>query len=63
MSHTAHVREDALNLENVRQRFQVLWVIQYQEFNLFLSQPSVNSSHSYTFVTIVLFPKSNMADS
>ena len=63
MSHTAHVREEALHHENVRQLFQVLRVIQYQEFIVFLSQPSVNSSHSYTFVTIVLFPKSKMADS
>ena len=63
MSHTAHVREEALHLENVRQLFPVLRVIQYQEFSVFLSQPSVNSSHSYTFVTIVLFPKSDLADS
>ena len=32
MSHTAHVRDEALHLENVRQLFQVLRVIQYQEF-------------------------------
>ena len=32
MSHTAHVRDEALQLENVRQLFQVRWVIQYQEF-------------------------------
>ena len=32
MSHTAYVREEALHLENVRQLFQVLRVIQYQEF-------------------------------
>ena len=32
MSHTAHVRDEALHLENVRQLCQVLWVIQYQEF-------------------------------
>ena len=32
MSHTAHVRDEALHLENVRQFFQVLRVIQYQEF-------------------------------
>ena len=35
MSHTAHVREEALHLENVRQLFQVLRVIQYQEFIFF----------------------------
>ena len=35
MSHTAHVREEALHLENVRQLFQVLRVIQYQEFIVF----------------------------
>ena len=28
MSHTAHAREEALHLENVRQLFQVLRVIQ-----------------------------------
>ena len=40
MSHTAHVREEALHLENVRQLFQVLRVIQYQEFIVFyLSHP------------------------
>ena len=40
MSHTAHVREEALHLENVRQLFQVLRVIQYQEFLVFyLSHP------------------------
>ena len=32
MSHTAHVHDEALHLENVRQLFQVLRVIQYQEF-------------------------------
>ena len=32
MSHIAHVRDEALHLENVRQLFQVLRVIQYQEF-------------------------------
>ena len=32
MSHTAHVCEEVLHLENVRQLFQVLRVIQYQEF-------------------------------
>ena len=37
MSHTAHVREEALHLENVRQLFQVLRVIQYQEFIFFIS--------------------------
>ena len=36
MSHTAHVREEALHLENVCQLFQVLRVIQYQEFIRFL---------------------------
>ena len=35
MSHTAHVREEALHLENVRQLFQVLRMIQYQEFIVF----------------------------
>ena len=35
MSHTAHVREEALHFENVRQLFQVLRVIQYQEFIVF----------------------------
>ena len=35
MSHTAHVRKEALHLENVCQLFQVLWVIQYQEFIVF----------------------------
>ena len=35
MSHTAHVREEALHLENVRQLFQVLRAIQYQEFIVF----------------------------
>ena len=40
MSHTAHVCKEALHLENVRQLFQVLWVIQYQEFIVFyLSHP------------------------
>ena len=40
MSHTAHVREGALHLDNVRQLFQVLRVIQYQEFIVFyLSHP------------------------
>ena len=40
MSRTAHVREEALHLENVRQLFQVLRVIQYQEFIVFyLSHP------------------------
>ena len=40
MSHTAHVREEALHLENVRQIFQVLRVIQYQEFIvIYLSHP------------------------
>ena len=40
MSHSAHVREEALHLENVRQLFQVLQVIQYQEFIVFyLSHP------------------------
>ena len=40
MSHTAHVLEKALHLENVRQLFQVLRVIQYQEFIVFyLSHP------------------------
>ena len=40
MSHTAHVREEALHLENVRQLFQVLRVIQYQEFIvIYLSHP------------------------
>ena len=40
MSHTAHVREEALHLKNVRQLFQVLRVIQYQEFIVFyLSHP------------------------
>ena len=52
MSHTAHVREEALHLENVRQLFQVLRVIQYQEFVVFyLSHPL--TVRSYTFVTIV----------
>ena len=32
MSHTGHVRDETLHLENVRQLFQVLRVIQYQEF-------------------------------
>ena len=32
MLHTAHVRDEALYLENVRQLFHVLRVIQYQEF-------------------------------
>ena len=32
MSNTAHVRHEALHLENVRQLFHVLRVIQYQEF-------------------------------
>ena len=32
MSHTAHVHDEALHLENVRQLFQVQRVIQYQEF-------------------------------
>ena len=32
MLHTAHVRDEALHLENVRQLFHVLRVIQYQEF-------------------------------
>ena len=40
MSHTAHVREEALHLENVRQLFQVLRVIQYQEFIVFLASIS-----------------------
>ena len=40
MSHTAHVSEEALHHENVRQLFQVLRVIQYQEFIVFyLSHP------------------------
>ena len=40
MSHTAHVHEEALHLENVRQLFQVLQAIQYQEFIVFyLSHP------------------------
>ena len=40
MSHTSHVREEALHLENVRQHFQVLRVVQYQEFIFFyLSHP------------------------
>ena len=40
MSHTAHVRDEALHLENVHQLFQVLWVIQYQEFIvIYLSHP------------------------
>ena len=40
MSQTAHVREEALHLENVRQLFQVLRLIQYQEFIVFyLSHP------------------------
>ena len=47
MSHTAHVPEEALHLENVRQLFQVLRVIQYQEFIIFYL------SHSLT-VRIVI---------
>ena len=40
MSHAAHVREEPLHLENVCQLFQVLRVIQYQEFIVFyLSHP------------------------
>ena len=40
MSHTAHVRDEALHLENVHQLFQVLRVIQYQEFIvIYLSHP------------------------
>ena len=40
MSHTAHVREEASHLENVRQIFQVLRMIQYQEFIvIYLSHP------------------------
>ena len=40
MSRTAHVREEALHLENVCQLFPVLRVIQYQEFIVFyLSHP------------------------
>ena len=40
MSRPAHVREEALHLENVRQLFQVLRVIQHQEFIVFyLSHP------------------------
>jgi len=40
MSHTAHVRDEVLHLENVRQLFQVLRVIQYQEFIvIYLSHP------------------------
>ena len=34
MSHTAHVRDEALHFENVRQLFQVLRVIQYQQLIL-----------------------------
>ena len=45
MSHTAHVREEALHLENVR--YSISRVYRY------LSQASVNSSHSYMLVTIV----------
>ena len=59
MPHTAHVREEALHLENVRQLFQVLRVIQYQEFIVFLSQPSVNSSHSYTSYKILKYTSKN----
>ena len=32
MLHTAHVCDEALHLENVRQLFHVLRVIQHQEF-------------------------------
>ena len=40
ISRPVHVREEALHLENVRQLFQVLRVIQYQEFIVFyLSHP------------------------
>ena len=40
MSHTAHVRDKALHLENVHPLFQVLRVIQYQEFIvIYLSHP------------------------
>ena len=40
MSLTAHVRDEALHLENVHQLFQVLRVIQYKEFIvIYLSHP------------------------
>ena len=51
MSHTAHVREEALHLENVRQLFQVLRVIQYQEFIVFYL------SHPLTVRTVILVIK------
>ena len=53
MSHTAHVHEEALHLENVAPTFSSSAGDSISRVYRFLSQPSVNSSHSYTFVAIV----------